>query len=633
MYKLSVPINISTLNEKSLPKYLQDFRRANVERIFLIENTPIYLENNPLFLGTSRLGEFISFFKEQGFEVGVWLCAFGHGNLFSNGNTRKCFAPLTKIKGVDGKVTDEGFCPLDENLQVRFCEALKIVASMHPDIIMLDDDFRLNNRSYNMGCCCEGHLKRFYDEVGEEIAVNDLEKTVFTGGANRYRRAWLKVQGESLVNFAKMLRASVDEVDETIRLGACAVYSTWDFDGTDMIELSRAFAGKTHPFMRTIGAPYHRIRPQYVVEHTRMQSDWCKGENIEIFAEGDTFPRPRYACSSRLLELFDMALLSSGATDGILKYMFDFHFDVEYETGYNDRHVRNKWLREGIAGMFGNKEPVGVRVCEAMHKAANYDLPIEYKEGVATFVLNTYFSVAAKILSENAIPTVYGKSTGYPSIIFGENAKYVGEEELRYGAILDVVAAKILKERGFDTGILQSEPCSYAREFFPSANDGHSSIASVAKHKAECADGAIVDSVFMPGESPASYRYENEKGQRFYVLAVDMYRSDAENCSYFLSYYRQKGLTDAIYWLCNKPLPAICAKNPYLYIQSATGVDGSMAIALYNMNFDEIIDPVITLDKNYSEIRFLNCEGTLCENKVTLSGEIPPYSAAFFEVK
>jgi hypothetical protein len=58
-----------------------------------------------------------------------------------------------------------------------------------------------------------------------------------------------------------------------------------------------------------------------------------------------------------------------------------------------------------------------------------------------------------------------------------------------------------------------------------------------------------------------------------------------------------------------------------------------MAIALYNMNFDEIIDPVITLDKNYSEIKFLNCEGTLCGNKVTLSGEIPPYSAAFFEVK
>ena len=633
MYKLSVPINISTLNEKSLPKYLRDFRSANVERIFLIENTPIYLENNPLFLGTSRLGEFISFFKEQGFEVGVWLCAFGHGNLFSNGNTRKSFTALTKIKGVDGRVTDEGFCPLDENLQSRFYEALKMVASMHPDIIMLDDDFRLNNRDYNMGCCCERHLKQFCGEVGEEIAVNELEKTVFTGGANKYRRAWLKVQGESLVNFAKMMRRAVDEVDETIRLGACAVYSTWDFDGTDMIELSKAFAGKTRPFMRTIGAPYHRIRPQYVVEHTRMQADWCKGENIEMFSEGDTFPRPRYACSSRLLELFDMALISSGSMDGILKYMYDFHFDAEYETGYNDRHVRNQWLRDGIKEMFGNKEPIGVRVCEAMHKAENYDLPTDYKEGVATFVLNSYFSIAAKLLSENAIPTVYGKDSGYPSIIFGENAKYIGEEELKNGAILDVVSAKILKARGIDTGILHSELCDYRSEFFPSANDEHSSIGTVAKHKAECAEGAIIDSVFVPGESPASYRYENAKGQRFYVLSADMYRSNAECNSYFLSYYRQRGLIDAINWLSEKPLPAVCTKNPYLYIQSSKDDGGAMAVALYNMNFDEIIEPKITLDKCYREIKFLNCSGTLSGNTVTLSGEIPPYSAAFFEVK
>ena len=58
-----------------------------------------------------------------------------------------------------------------------------------------------------------------------------------------------------------------------------------------------------------------------------------------------------------------------------------------------------------------------------------------------------------------------------------------------------------------------------------------------------------------------------------------------------------------------------------------------MAVALYNMNFDEIIEPKITLDKSYREIKFLNCSGTLSGNTVTLSGEIPPYSAAFFEVK
>lgn len=633
MYKLSIPLSLLTLNEESLPIFLEEFRKAKVERIFLFGGGPFYQKDCALFTGQTRLAHFISYFQEKGFEVGVWMGAFGHGDIMVHAAQKEYFAEFTKIKGVDGKTVDEGFCPLDKKLQSRFCDAVRIVASMHPDIIMLDDDFRLNVRSYNMGCCCDKHLKQFYDAVGEEIPMEELEKRIFTGGKNKYRTAWLKVMGDSLLDFAKLLRNAVDEVDETIRMGSCAVYSTWDFDGTDMIAISKALAGKTRSFIRTIGAPYHGIRPQYVVEHTRMQAAWCKEEDIEIFSEGDVYPRPRYVAPAKFLELFDMALLTTNATEGILKYMYDFRFDVNYEMGYNARHVRNTWLREGITELFHDKEMVGVKVCETMRKVENFDLPMEYKPGVATFVQNTYFSIAGKLLSENAIPTVYEKNTGYPAIIFGENAKYISEEELKHGAILDVIAAKILQERGIDTGIVKSEPCDFVSEFFQAEEGGCASIAPVVKHKAECSPMAMAESFFMPGNAPASYRFENQKGQRFYVLLVDMYQSDANNHNYFLSYYRQKHLTDAIAWLCGKPLPAVCNKNPYLYMQAAKGKDGAMAVALFNMNFDEIIEPVITLDNHYNEIKCLNCKGTLCENKVTLEGEIAPYGVAIFEVK
>lgn len=633
MYKLSIPLSLQTLNETSLPVYLDEFKKANVKRIFLIENTPVYLKNNPIFNGTSTLGQYIAYFKQRGFEVGVWLGGFGHGNFFSTGIKRECFASLTKIKGADGQTTDEGFCPLDENLQKRFCEAVRLVSAMHPDLIMLDDDFRLNVRDYNMGCCCENHLKLFYDEIGETIPAEKLEELIFTGPKNKYRSAWLKVQGKSLESFAKMLRSAVDEVDETIRLGACAVYSTWDFDGTDMISLSKILAGKTRPFMRTIGAPYHRIHPQFVVEHTRLQASWCKDENIEIFAEGDNFPRPRYACPANFLELFDMAILASGATDGILKYMFDFRFDVNYEKGYNSRHIKNKVVREKIEKMFSSKALVGVRVFDVMRKIENFNLPTEYKPGVASFLQNTYFSVAAKLLCENAIPTTYEKCSGFPVIVFGENAEYIDEESLENGAILDVVAAKILKQRGIDTGIIDTAPKSFSKEFFPGQNDGYILNSSIKSHKAECKEGIIADSVYLPDNCPASYRYENKTGQRFYVFLTDMYRNDIENCPYFLNYYRQQQLTDGVFWLCGTKLPAVCNKNPYLYIQAAKGNDGSMSIGVYNMNFDEVTEPVIYLDKSYKKIEFVNCEGSLQEDVVTLSRDIPPYSAVFFEVK
>ena len=58
--------------------------------------------------------------------------------------------------------------------------------------------------------------------------------------------------------------------------------------------VSKAFAGDTAPFLRTIGAAYHSTQVSMAVETTRAQAFWCKGTGIELFTEGDVYPRPRY---------------------------------------------------------------------------------------------------------------------------------------------------------------------------------------------------------------------------------------------------------------------------------------------------------------------------------------------------
>lgn len=79
-----------------------------------------------------------------------------------------------------------------------------------------------------------------------------------------------------------------------------------------------------------------------------MQMAWCKDSSVETFAEGDTYPSPCYQVSSRVLEMYDIALLADGASDGILKYMFDYSQKAEYETGYIRRHIANEPLRQNI---------------------------------------------------------------------------------------------------------------------------------------------------------------------------------------------------------------------------------------------------------------------------------------------
>ncbi len=633
MYKLSVPIAIETINENSICKYVEQFKNSGVDRVFVTSISSVLRKKDIIYTNPDKLKETIRYFKNKNFEVGVWISAFGHGSMLANDKGGAYLAPLTKIRGADGKEFEEGYCPLDENLRNIFYNAVKKIADMGVDIIMFDDDFRLNIRSYEMGCCCDKHMEIFCQMIGENVPLDKMEELVFTGGPNKYRDAWLEMSRKTLLDFAYLMRKAVDEVDENIRLGCCAVYTTWDFEGADMIEISKAFAGKTKPYIRTIGAPYHSLKVQYAVEHVRMQSHWCEGENIEIFSEGDVYPRPRYAVPAALLEAFDNALVASGSTGGILKYMFDYNNNADYEKGYNIRHIRNIPLRENLRRIFKDKKHIGVRVYEAMHKVRNFELPEEYVPGVSKFVWNTYFSIAQKLLSENAIPSVYGKSEKYPVMVFGENARYVELSELKNGVITDVVGAKILLERGIDTGLISSEDSSSFGEYFVDEDDTINSITHISKKKVVVSEKAKAGSLFTPDNTPASYTYENADGLRVLVFCIDAYRSDKNNCNYFDSYYRQKQLTSDIEWLCGEKLPVKTIGNPYVYAQSARGEDGSLSVAVFNMNIDEVIDAEIVLDKEYSEVEFIGCTGELSGDKIKLTSDIAAYGTAAFEVR
>lgn len=57
-----------------------------------------------------------------------------------------------------------------------------------------------------------------------------------------------------------------------------------------------------------------------------------------------------------------------------------------------------------------------------------------------------------------------------------------------------------------------------------------------------------------------------------------------------------------------------------------------MSIAMFNIHLDDIYEAKVTLDKTYNKIKFINCEGTLESDTVTLS-HISPYGLAAFEVE
>lgn len=629
MYNISVPVYNSTLDKIGRENILKQMKRFDAKRVFLALGTYEF-DTEKRKQALLELSENCKFFKDNGFEVGAWIWTFmtKENDMFTNMRT---------ISGDEAKTY---MCPTDKKFVEFAKDYIKDVAKCGVDIIQFDDDFRYGFLIKNQpACLCDNHIFEINRITNSQLTREEIEKHITHGSKNIYRDAYLKVNKDTFENFAKEVRKTVDEVNPKIRVGACACMSSWDVDGTDAYTLATILAGNTKPFVRLIGAPYWGAKNAWgnslsdVIELERMESAWTKKGEIEIIAEGDAYPRPRKHCPASFLEGFDTAIRVSGATDGILKYGIDYLSNADYETGYARFHERNKETYKKIDEMFLGKKSVGVRVYESMKKISDMKMPTKVNDDVN--IQNLFFSKAARTLCYNTIPTVY-EGDGVCGIVFDENARNLPKEALKNGLIIDIAAAEILTERGIDTGLEKIESQIVAggamtqNECFKTdGNRIHLSGTVFYDIKVNEKANVLSTTITREGKTvPMSYTYENDNGNKFLVLNINT-RKDADNI--LKHYSRSRQYADVIEYLSGKKLPAYTYGNPSMYIQCKKD-ENSMAVGLWNFFCDVAIDTVVELDKEYSEIKFLNCEGKLEGDRVYLS-DIVPYAFCAFEVK
>ena len=209
---------------------------------------------------------------------------------------------------------------------------------------------------------------------------------------------------------------------------------------------------------------------------------------------------------------------------------------------------------------------------------------------------------------------------------------------LENGLIIDIAAAEILTDRGIDVGIkniasaLGDSSASLVEgmeEHFLNDNN-YISIRGAKFYDIDIHDKAEIlsDIETENGKIPLSYRYENADGNRFLVLNINTRFNDS---SMLKHYARGRQFADNIHWLSGNNLPAYVYGHPSLYIQ-AKEKDDRLAVGLWNFYADIAIDPVVELGKDYSDIKFINCDGQLDKNKVYLNN-ISPFTFVGFEVK
>ena len=633
MYKLSVPLMSSSINKGNREEYLRQCKEAGVTRVFLAHESASY----PI---TDALAENVAYFKENGFEVGIWLGdTIGHGFALTHieGELETNAFPL--IVDITGEKRPYAYCPLDEKFRRYIATIVARLASLGPDIVMLDDDFRMSQHGPELCCACPMHLKRIGEILGEEITLEQLRPFVLSGKANKYRDAWLQAQNEGLVEMAREIRAEVDKQNPDTPICTCTAYAVWNADDADIVGITKILAGSNKGTIRLTGAPYWAVKKRQfplisVFEIARMLASFVKDEGFDLMSEGDVYPRPRYTCPASYLELYDTVTRIDGGYNGILKYMFDYMAGPHLETGYLKLHNGNEAARATLSEWFDGGANAGVRVVSRPRTMKEADLDLTSLDPLMPRPM------AGTMLGQCGIPTVYhGK--GVCNAAFGEDARLMDLSLLSDGVLLDAASAVILTERGVDAGLadygkMQKEDipylCTRDPEFKSFISDGRVKVlnATIAKE----AEPVLFST--KPGEKkPMAYRYENKEGQRFLVFlfeAGSIYSSTRVGLSGLTKNPAvQNVLQQLMPWVARASMPAAVTGNPELYVMCRKE-ESCAAVALFNCFADPALQPEITLDGTYSRIECVNCTAELAKNRVTLTSKLHGFDFCAFKV-
>ena len=134
--------------------------------------------------------------RSMGLKSGIQVqCSIGHGYPLNAPNPFKKYVNLND--GQEAHIC----CPYDDDFCAHFKSVMSTLAKAEPDIMMLDDDFRLMFKAGN-GCACEAHMKRFNELANTNLTREELYNHLKNDNDGEYAKIYLQTQTEALLKAA-----------------------------------------------------------------------------------------------------------------------------------------------------------------------------------------------------------------------------------------------------------------------------------------------------------------------------------------------------------------------------------------------------------------------------------------------
>lgn len=361
------------------------------------------------------------------------------------------FEPIQDAWG--NKSIDNKKCPLDPAFQADWAAKIKsVAAAMRPTIINIEDDYTLGwGRGLKSSACyCPRHLAAFAYRYGQTLPGPAIAAAFENRTPENLaiRRAFADTVRESLCELARRVRAAVDEVDPSIRIGLCEAGANSDKDGDALEAVARAFAGPhTRPAVRPAGAIYGaQTTPADIppaIGHTLDTLERLP-KDIETFYEADPYPHNRfYTSASQMISLMSGALFMG--SQNIQFYCLQNLDDPLEDTGYVDAYQSMKPRLERVRGFISARKArlAGVRL---VWRTENISLN-RGGDGDSQLVDGAF------LCAKMGFPYTTRKDAKGSAILAGDIVHVMTDEDLLAilsgGVFVDAPAAALLSKRGF----------------------------------------------------------------------------------------------------------------------------------------------------------------------------------------
>lgn len=545
---LTIPI-MSPETDKSRKMFLDDLNACGADRV-LICNCEFFKEEKERENILAEIKKNIEFYTNEGLEPGIWTNTLGWGDPRGDDFKNK-FSDATRITAFNGN-TCTAVCVLDKDFLQYMEKNMEDYAKTGTRLILLDDDLVLSVRP-GFTCSCDLHIKEFSRRTGRKWTRKQIQD-LFTGEPSEYRTVWMDLTGESIINYCKRLRAAVDRVDPTIRMGLCASYTHYDLDGFDIQEIVNILAGEGNkPYLRLSGAAYWPyVAPRFpgmkisgVMEFVRMQTAWLENTDIELLDENDSYPRTSDVVPADSIEIYDKAMLTQTRVNR-LKYILHYGQNKEGDTAFLNEHLNNLSDNEKISEFFKDKEPVGWRVFCAEKKIRTAVLPEIYK-GDLSFMPDHTMPYAGILAAVNGIPTKY--SGNGPTLVYGEDARYLPNELKNNTIVADRIAASILAEKNIPCTMIDLD---FSEVDFSEAPDIFETLKEIYPNLPMASKGIYI------------LASENKSNDEMAILLINDKREDIESIDVFV---------DGKYAITNKINCSVKTENDHITLDKISALD------------------------------------------------------------